>query len=82
MPNAQLVWVEECGHVPHLEQPDETARAIVDFVKNGSPAKVRRISSIITLRALAYLAVGTVLARMQRQYRVMTVLYHALQLSE
>lgn len=40
MPNARLVWVEECGHVPHLEQPDETAAAIVDFVKNGNPMKV------------------------------------------
>ena len=41
MPNARLLWVEECGHVPHLEQPDETARAIMDFVKNGNPEKVR-----------------------------------------
>lgn len=41
MPNARLVWVEECGHVPHLEQPDETARAIMDFVKKGNPEKVR-----------------------------------------
>ena len=40
MPNARLVWVEECGHVPHLEQPDMTASTIVDFVKNGNPAKV------------------------------------------
>ncbi|CAM9465701.1 unnamed protein product [Scytosiphon promiscuus] len=39
MPNARLVWVEECGHVPHLEQPDETATAIMDFVKNGNPMK-------------------------------------------
>ncbi|CAM9144883.1 unnamed protein product [Laminaria digitata] len=39
MPNARLVWVDECGHVPHLEQPDETARAIMDFVKNGNPEK-------------------------------------------
>eukprot|EP00903_Cladosiphon_okamuranus_P010652 g10072.t2 len=39
MPNARLVWVEECGHVPHLEQPDLTASTIVDFVKNGNPAK-------------------------------------------
>lgn len=40
MPNARLVWIEECGHVPHLEQPDKTARSIVDFVQNGNPAKV------------------------------------------
>lgn len=36
MPNARLVWVEECGHVPHLEQPDKTAEAIMEFVKNGN----------------------------------------------
>lgn len=45
MPNARLVWVEECGHVPHLEQPDLTASTIVDFVKNGNPAKVFVIRS-------------------------------------
>jgi pimeloyl-ACP methyl ester carboxylesterase len=32
MPNAQLQWIEECGHVPHLEQPDETADAIASFL--------------------------------------------------
>ena len=29
IPKAQLTWVENCGHVPHLEKPEETARAIV-----------------------------------------------------
>jgi pimeloyl-ACP methyl ester carboxylesterase len=24
LPNASLQWIEECGHVPHLEQPDVT----------------------------------------------------------
>lgn len=43
MPNARLKWVEECGHVPHLEQPSETAQTIMDFVKNGNPVKVWRI---------------------------------------
>ncbi|HEY9818109.1 MAG TPA: hypothetical protein V6D20_20240, partial [Candidatus Obscuribacterales bacterium] len=27
----QLVWVERCGHVPHLEQPTATAAAIHQF---------------------------------------------------
>jgi pimeloyl-ACP methyl ester carboxylesterase len=27
--HAQLTWIENCGHVPHLEKPEETARAIV-----------------------------------------------------
>lgn len=42
MPNARLVWVEECGHVPHLEQPTKTAAEITDFIKNGNPAKVKK----------------------------------------
>ena len=29
----QLQWIEECGHVPHLEKPDETADAIAAFVQ-------------------------------------------------
>ncbi len=32
IPQSQLVWVEACGHVPHLEKPAETARAILDFL--------------------------------------------------
>ncbi|MBD0334333.1 MAG: alpha/beta fold hydrolase [Cyanobacteria bacterium Co-bin13] len=30
--NSQLVWIEQCGHVPHLEKPQETAAAILPFV--------------------------------------------------
>jgi len=33
LPDAELIWLEECGHVPHLEQPDATAEAIYDFVQ-------------------------------------------------
>ncbi|MDY6784338.1 MAG: alpha/beta hydrolase [Cyanobacteriota bacterium] len=29
--NSKLVWIEECGHVPHLEKPQETARTILNF---------------------------------------------------
>ncbi|WP_228015458.1 alpha/beta fold hydrolase [Leptolyngbya ectocarpi] len=32
LPNNQLAWVSECGHVPHLEKPRNTAAAIVSFV--------------------------------------------------
>ena len=32
LPDAQLKWVEECGHVPHLEQPDVTAEEITSFL--------------------------------------------------
>lgn len=29
--NSKLVWLENCGHVPHLEKPQDTAQAILDF---------------------------------------------------
>ena len=29
---SQLVWIEDCGHVPHLEKPQETAQAIRNFL--------------------------------------------------
>jgi pimeloyl-ACP methyl ester carboxylesterase len=32
LPNASLRWIEECGHVPHLEQPSETANVISEFL--------------------------------------------------
>lgn len=28
---SQLVWIENCGHVPHLEQPQITAKHILEF---------------------------------------------------
>jgi pimeloyl-ACP methyl ester carboxylesterase len=32
MPDAELRWIEECGHVPHLEQAETTAEEIVSFL--------------------------------------------------
>ena len=32
IPNSNLVWVENCGHVPHLEKADITAKQIINFV--------------------------------------------------
>lgn len=29
LPNAQLQWIDNCGHVPHLEQPEATAQHIL-----------------------------------------------------
>ena len=29
--NSQLTWIENCGHVPHLEQPQLTAQHILEF---------------------------------------------------
>ncbi|EJK73990.1 hypothetical protein THAOC_04362 [Thalassiosira oceanica] len=34
MEDAELQWVEECGHVPHLEQPEAVARYIMDFLSS------------------------------------------------
>jgi pimeloyl-ACP methyl ester carboxylesterase len=31
LPNAQLQWVNNCGHVPHLEMAQITAQLILDF---------------------------------------------------
>lgn len=28
---AQLIWLEDCGHVPHLEKPQITAKHILEF---------------------------------------------------
>jgi hypothetical protein len=36
LPNAELQWIEECGHVPHLEQPKETAEAIASFLTKST----------------------------------------------
>lgn len=30
--HSQLVWVPNCGHVPHLEKPEITAEAILSFI--------------------------------------------------
>lgn len=32
IPGSQLVWIAECGHVPHLEKPRNTAQAIRSFL--------------------------------------------------
>jgi pimeloyl-ACP methyl ester carboxylesterase len=33
LPKSQLVWIENCGHVPHLEKPQITAENILAFAK-------------------------------------------------
>ena len=32
IPDSRLIWLDRCGHVPHLEQPQITAAHILDFV--------------------------------------------------
>ncbi|MBD2439042.1 alpha/beta fold hydrolase [Nostoc sp. FACHB-110] len=31
IPHSQLVWIQDSGHVPHLEQPQVTAKHILEF---------------------------------------------------
>ncbi|MBH8573978.1 alpha/beta hydrolase [Nostocaceae cyanobacterium CENA369] len=31
IPQSQLIWIPDCGHLPHLEQPKITARHILEF---------------------------------------------------
>jgi pimeloyl-ACP methyl ester carboxylesterase len=33
LPNCQLHWIDNCGHVPHLEQAKITAQLIFDFLR-------------------------------------------------
>lgn len=33
IPDSKLIWVKDCGHVPHLEKPEITAQHILDFRK-------------------------------------------------
>jgi pimeloyl-ACP methyl ester carboxylesterase len=38
LPQAELIWVDDCGHVPHLEQPELSAKAIRHFLQQaGDP---------------------------------------------
>jgi pimeloyl-ACP methyl ester carboxylesterase len=32
LPNAQIIWIAEAGHVPHIERPAEVATAILTFL--------------------------------------------------
>ncbi len=31
IPQSQLIWIKDCGHIPHLEQPQISAQHILDF---------------------------------------------------
>ncbi|MFN5764161.1 MAG: alpha/beta fold hydrolase, partial [Pseudanabaena sp.] len=36
IPNNKLVWIDNSGHVPHLERPEITAREILKFIYSCS----------------------------------------------
>jgi pimeloyl-ACP methyl ester carboxylesterase len=31
IPNSKLIWIKDCGHVPHVEQPQSVAQNILEF---------------------------------------------------
>ncbi|MCP6762920.1 MAG: alpha/beta hydrolase [Fischerella sp. CENA71] len=31
IPKSNLIWIQDCGHIPHLEQPQVTAQHILEF---------------------------------------------------
>ena len=33
--NSQLIWIPNCGHVPHLEKPQLVAKYILDFIRQN-----------------------------------------------
>lgn len=35
IPHSKLVWIDRCGHVPHLEKPDTTATEILTLAKSS-----------------------------------------------
>lgn len=34
--DSKLIWIKECGHVPHLEQPQITAQHILEFTEQAT----------------------------------------------
>ncbi|MEL6224382.1 MAG: alpha/beta hydrolase [Cyanobacteria bacterium J06627_8] len=32
--DSKLIWIDDCGHVPHLEKPQETAHHILSFMRH------------------------------------------------
>jgi pimeloyl-ACP methyl ester carboxylesterase len=46
LPKTRLEWIDNCGHVPHLEQAQLAARSILDFTSSQkrSPGDVRSVS--------------------------------------
>jgi pimeloyl-ACP methyl ester carboxylesterase len=34
IPNSILKWIDQCGHVPQEESPEETIRLVLDFLQN------------------------------------------------
>ncbi|MBD1937368.1 alpha/beta hydrolase [Microcoleus sp. FACHB-68] len=35
IPHSELIWIKNCGHVPHLEQPQITTQHILEYVEKS-----------------------------------------------
>ena len=35
LPNGRVSWIEECGHVPHLEKPQQSCQEIIKFLNEN-----------------------------------------------
>ncbi|NJL90818.1 MAG: alpha/beta hydrolase [Coleofasciculaceae cyanobacterium SM2_1_6] len=46
LPQSKLVWIEKCGHVPHLEQPEVTAQEILLFLEERKNLKPELLPSL------------------------------------
>ena len=58
LPDATLQWIEDCGHVPHLEQPQTTADAIASFMKERVIGKAKVASNLNKANSPVMSAVG------------------------
>ena len=37
LPKARLLPIPNCGHLPHVERPDEVVRAVKSFSREAAP---------------------------------------------
>jgi len=72
LPDAELKWIEECGHVPHLEQPEETASTIVSFMTsekvNAAAAQSNKGKNDGVTMSSSYVIGGGVLGAISSAY--------------
>ena len=45
LPTAEQVTIEDCGHVPQVEQPEVTNRLLIDFFARAERAAVAPASA-------------------------------------
>lgn len=40
LPRSKLVWIDKCGHCPHLEQPQKLAECVLEFAMAAKAEQV------------------------------------------